>query len=70
MATQVLIADDDPTIRLLLRRLLEKQGVPWLGRSQNPLGLFSKKRFAHPQVVTAALSLSPKITNSVCGSFA
>jgi CheY-like chemotaxis protein len=26
MATQILIADDDPTIRLLLRRLLEKQG--------------------------------------------
>ena len=25
MATQILIADDDPTIRLLLRRLLEKQ---------------------------------------------
>src|SRR5882672_8362987 len=25
MATQILIADDDPTIRLLLRRLVEKQ---------------------------------------------
>jgi CheY-like chemotaxis protein len=24
MATQILIADDDPTIRLLLRRLLEQ----------------------------------------------
>jgi hypothetical protein len=38
--------------------------------SQNPLGLFSKKRFAHPQVVTAGFSRSPRITNSVCGSFA
>jgi hypothetical protein len=26
MATRILIADDYPTIRLLLRRLLEKQG--------------------------------------------
>lgn len=25
MATRILIADDDPTIRLLLRRLLERQ---------------------------------------------
>ena len=25
MSTRILIADDDPTIRLLLRRLLEKQ---------------------------------------------
>ena len=30
----------------------------------------SKKRRAQPQVVTAAFSLSPRITNSVWGSFA
>ena len=37
---------------------------------QNPLGLLSKKCLAHPQVVTAGLSLMPRITNSVWGSFA
>jgi len=36
MATQILIADDDPTIRLLLRRLLEKQraGLASMRRGQ------------------------------------
>ncbi len=34
--TRILIADDDPTIRLLLRRLLEKQ-VDWeiVGQARN-----------------------------------
>jgi hypothetical protein len=40
-----------------------------LGDFQNPLPPLSKKWRAQPQVVTAAFSLSPRITNSVWGSF-
>ena len=58
MATQILIADDDPTIRLLLRRLLEKQG-DWqvCGEASNGVEAIEGVERFKPDVVVMDLAM-------------
>ena len=56
MPTRILIADDDPTIRLLLRRLLEKQ-PDWqvCGDASNGAEAIEKVEQLEPDVVVMDL---------------
>ena len=56
--TRILIADDDPTIRLLLRRLLEKQ-VDWevCGEASNGVEAIEQVEQLDPDVVVMDLSM-------------
>jgi DNA-binding NarL/FixJ family response regulator len=58
MPTRILIADDDSTIRLLLRRLLEKQGN-WqvCGEASNGVEAIEKVEQLEPDVVVMDLSM-------------
>ena len=58
MATQILIADDDPTIRLLLRRLVEKQG-DWqvCGEASNGVEAIEGVERFKPDVVVMDLAM-------------
>jgi two-component system response regulator AlgR len=58
MPTRILIADDDPTIRLLLRRLLEKQ-PDWLvcGDASNGAEAIEKVEQLDPDVVVMDLGM-------------
>jgi len=58
MATQILIADDDPTIRLLLRRLFEKQG-DWqvCGEASNGVEAIEGVERFKPDVVVMDLAM-------------
>ena len=58
MPTRILIADDDPTIRLLLRRLLEKQ-PDWqvCGDASNGAEAIEKVEQLEPDVVVIDLGM-------------
>ncbi len=58
MPTRILIADDDPTIRLLLRRLLEKQ-PDWqvCGDASNGAEAIEKVEQLEPDVVVMDLGM-------------
>jgi len=58
LATQILIADDDPTIRLLLRRLLEKHG-DWqvCGEASNGVEAIEGVERFKPDVVVMDLAM-------------
>lgn len=58
MATQILIADDDPTIRLLLRRLFEKQ-ADWqvCGEASNGVEAIEGVKRFKPDVVVMDLAM-------------
>jgi DNA-binding NarL/FixJ family response regulator len=58
MATQILIADDDPTIRLLLRRLLEAQ-PDWqvCGEASNGIEAIEGVERFQPDVVVMDLAM-------------
>ena len=57
MPTRILIADDDPTIRLLLRRLLEEKQPDWevCGDASNGLEAIEKVEQLEPDVVVMDL---------------
>jgi DNA-binding NarL/FixJ family response regulator len=58
MSTRILIADDDPTIRMLLRRLLEKQ-PDWqvCGDASNGMEAIEKVEQLDPDVVVMDLGM-------------
>lgn len=59
MPTRILIADDDPTIRLLLRRLLEEKQPDWevCGDASNGLEAIEKVEQLEPDVVVMDLGM-------------
>jgi DNA-binding NarL/FixJ family response regulator len=58
MPSRILIADDDPTIRLLLRRLLEKEaGCEVCAEASNGLEAIEKVKQIDPDLVVMDLSM-------------
>jgi DNA-binding NarL/FixJ family response regulator len=59
MPTRILIADDDPTIRLLLRRLLEQKQPDWevCGDAGNGVEAIEKVEKLEPDVVVMDLGM-------------
>lgn len=67
MPTRILIADDDPTIRMLLRRLLERQS-DWMvcGDASNGAEAIEKVEQLDPDLVVMDLSM-PVMTGLQAG---
>ena len=57
MATQILIADDDPTIRLLLRRLVEKGDWQLCGEASNGVEAIEGVERFKPDIVVMDLAM-------------